>query len=333
MPQSNSDGWVASANDVNAGTGKYGSCCPELDIWEANKISEAYTPHPCTVQGQYRCSGTECGDDSAGQRYNGVCDKDGCDFNSYRMGNTSFYGPSMIVDTSKTITVVTQFITSDGTASGTLSQIKRFYVQNGKVIPNSMSNIAGIDAVNAISDNFCTQQKTAFGDTNSFAAKGGLTAMGQSMDRGQVLVLSIWDDHAVNMLWLDSTYPTTSTKPGAARGTCPTTSGQPTDVESNYPNSSVTYSNIKIGPIGSTFNSGSGTGTGSTTTAGGSKTTTTLKTSTTTSKAAATTTSGGGGGACASHWAQCGGNGWTGATTCCSPYTCQVGNPWYSQCL
>jgi endo-1,4-beta-xylanase len=40
--------------------------------------------------------------------------------------------------------------------------------------------------------------------------------------------------------------------------------------------------------------------------------------------------SGGGG---AAHWGQCGGIGWTGPTTCQSPYTCQVINSYYSQCL
>ncbi|KFZ18423.1 hypothetical protein V501_01225 [Pseudogymnoascus sp. VKM F-4519 (FW-2642)] len=33
------------------------------------------------------------------------------------------------------------------------------------------------------------------------------------------------------------------------------------------------------------------------------------------------------------HYAQCGGNTWTGPTTCASPYTCQVLNPGYYQCL
>ena len=33
------------------------------------------------------------------------------------------------------------------------------------------------------------------------------------------------------------------------------------------------------------------------------------------------------------HWGQCGGSGWTGGTVCVSPYTCQVANQWYSQCL
>lgn len=35
----------------------------------------------------------------------------------------------------------------------------------------------------------------------------------------------------------------------------------------------------------------------------------------------------------AGAWAQCGGSGWTGATSCVSGYTCTVSNQWYSQCL
>lgn len=102
-------GWNGSPNDPNAGTGKYGSCCSEMDIWEANSISTAYTPHPCSVNGQTRCTGTDCG---IGARYSSLCDADGCDFNSYRMGNTSFYGAGKTVDTTKKFTVVTQFITN-----------------------------------------------------------------------------------------------------------------------------------------------------------------------------------------------------------------------------
>merc|ERR1711933_226444 len=64
--------------------------------------------------------------------------------------------------------------------------------------------------------------------------------------------MSLWDDHYANMLWLDSTYPVDSTDPGAARGTCGTDSGVPADVESQHPDSSVIFSDIKFGPIGST---------------------------------------------------------------------------------
>ena len=158
-----------------------------MDIWEANSISAAVTPHPCTTTGQTRCSGDDCTRDT------GLCDADGCDFNSFRMGDQTFLGKGMTVDTSKPFTIVTQFITSTGSASGTLSEIRRFYVQNGKVFANSNSNIPGMSTFNSVSDSFCTAQKTAFNDTNSFSTHGGMTAMGQSFSRGVVLVMSIWD--------------------------------------------------------------------------------------------------------------------------------------------
>lgn len=90
--------------DTKTAMGHYGSCCSEMDIWEANSISEAYTSHPCTVDGQHRCEGTECGDSD---RYGGVCDKDGCDLNPFRTGVTDFFGKGKTVDTSKPFTVVT----------------------------------------------------------------------------------------------------------------------------------------------------------------------------------------------------------------------------------
>lgn len=77
--------------------------------------------------------------------------------------------------------------------------------------------------------------------------------MGDAMKKGMVLVMSIWDDHAVNMLWLDSTYPTDKTSVGGPRGPCPTTSGKPDEVERDYPNSRVAFSNVSIGDIGSTY--------------------------------------------------------------------------------
>ena len=168
------------------------------------------------------------------------------------MGNTTFYGPGKTVNTNAKFTVVTQFITSDGSTTGTLSQIKRFYVQNGKVIPNSVSDISGVSG-NAITSAFCDAQKTAFGDTNYFDQKGGLAGMGAALKKGMVLVMSLWDDHYANMLWLDSTYPTTksASSPGVARGTCATNSGVPATVEAGT--ASVQYSNIKVGPIGSTY--------------------------------------------------------------------------------
>lgn len=274
--QANVDSWEPSSNDVNAGIGGHGSCCAEMDIWEANIVSTAVTPHPCSNSSQTMCEGDACGGTYSTDRYAGTCDPDGCDFNPYRQGNTSFYGAEAAgVDTNKVFTVVTQFLTND---AGDLSEIKRFYVQDGVTIGNANSDMAGVSG-NSITDDFCTAQKAATNTTDSFTAKGGLKAMGDALGSGMVLVMSLWDDvslpythmcssyflhtahvtnssliqHYSNMLWLDSTYPTDSTDLGAARGSCATTSGAPTDVEAKAASSSVIYSNIKFGPIGTTF--------------------------------------------------------------------------------
>ncbi|KAF5389943.1 hypothetical protein D9757_003658 [Collybiopsis confluens] len=242
--------WTPSTNNPNTGTGNTGSCCAEMDLWEANSQAAAYTAHPCTVTEQTACTGTTC---SSPNSTAGVCDQAGCDFNSFRLGDTSFYGPGLTVDTTQPFTVVTQFVSSNNQSSGTLSSIRRLYVQNGKVIQNSETNIPGITATNEIDTNFCAQKVTALGDPTTFSTKGGLAGMGTAMNDGMVLVLSLWDDYAVNMLWLDSDFPTNGKAAGDARGPCPTNSGVPATVEAQSPNAQVVYSNIKFGAIGSTF--------------------------------------------------------------------------------
>ena len=223
-----------------------------MDVWQANQNSAAFTPHPCSVSGPTRCSGSACGDDNDDV---GFCDRDGCDFNSFRMGNTTFFGRSMTVDTTRKLTVVTQFITSDNTTNGDLVAIRRFYIQNGVVIQNALSNIAGVDQTNIITDNFCAQQKVAFGNTDYFSTLGGLKTVGDALDRGMVLALSVQDDPTTNMWWLDADYPSDqpTTDPGVARGTC----GDGTVPYPVFPNptddASVTFSNIRFGDIGSTY--------------------------------------------------------------------------------
>jgi len=249
--------WGPSPDDPNSGHGHYGICCPEMDLWEANSQSQAYTSHPCTTDGYYRCEGTDCGDNESDERYDGVCDKDGCDFASYRHGDKTFWGPgsSFTVDSSQKVQVVTQFITDSGTATGNLVEIRRLYVQNGQVIENSKVNFDGVEAYDSITDQFCTDTKDLFGDLNDHEIKGGLRQMGNAMKNGMVLALSLWDDHAAYMLWLDSTYPVDAAPgtPGAERGPCPTSSGRPEDVEAQQPNAAVKFGNIKYGDIGSTY--------------------------------------------------------------------------------
>ena len=72
---------------------------------------------------------------------------------------------------------------------------------------------------------------------------------------GMVLVMSIWDDYAAEMRWLDAPYPAgaSKSKPGVMRGTCSATSGDPATVEADSPSAKVSFSNIKFGPLGSTY--------------------------------------------------------------------------------
>jgi len=79
-------------------------------------------------------------------------------------------------------------------------------------------------------------------------------------------------------------------------------------------------------------------GGGSSPPASSSKPATTLKTTTTTkattsAQATTTTAPGGGSGCTAAKYAQCGGTGFTGCTTCASGSSCKVTNEYYSQCL
>ncbi|CAK4636788.1 unnamed protein product [Aphanomyces euteiches] len=374
--EANVNSWVPSTTDPNAGTGAYGSCCTEMDIWESNTISQAYTSHPCTVTSQTRCSSaTQCGDDATGNRFDGVCDKDCCDFNPYRYNNHNFYGPgsSFAVDSTKPLTVVTQFITDDNTANGNLVQIKRYYVQNGVAIDSPNINWSGIDPLNYLTDTVCNEAKTLFGDNNQHKAKGGLTALAIALKNGVVLTMSLWTDHAANCLWLDSTYPTnkSATIPGVGRGTCSITSGVPSEVQSQYPSATVKHSNIRIGDLGTTTGGLKPPTTSAPTTAPTTSTSaptttkatpapttstsapTTAPTTTkatpapttstfapTTSKATpAPTTSTAAPTTTASSagsvgaYGQCGGGSYTGPTTCVAGYTCHYYSQWYSQCI
>ena len=92
------------------------------------------------------------------------------------LGATGFFGPgsNYTLDSTKPMTVVTQFITSDGTDAGDLVEMRRFYVQNGKKIANPMASY-GADQ---ITDSMCTTQKQLFGDVNDFAPKGDQSVKG-----------------------------------------------------------------------------------------------------------------------------------------------------------
>lgn len=212
------------------------ACSAEMDIWEANSMATALTPHPCKSSGVFLCKDdAECG--IGANKYNGVCDKDGADFNPYRSGQTDLYGPGKTVDTTKPVTVITQFITSDGTDNGDLVEIKRFYKQGSTII-----------AGGSVTDKLTEQRKTAFGDNNHFAKLGGLKAMGASLKEKMVLVLSVWGDAASNMVWLDSTTaPNGASTNGTVRGACP--AGGSYEKSISDPAAAVSFSDMQVGKI------------------------------------------------------------------------------------
>mmetsp|Transcript_28224 Transcript_28224/g.81049 ORF Transcript_28224/g.81049 Transcript_28224/m.81049 type:complete len:547 (+) Transcript_28224:63-1703(+) len=240
--------------------GKFGYCCAEMDILEANNAAGAYTAHPCKLEEPKVCQGKEeCGDKDAG--YTGVCDKDGCGFSSYRMGDEKFWGPGedFTVDTSKPMTIVTQFITSDNTDAGDLVEIRRLYIQGGKLIKNSKAK-ALKHGGDSLTDSLCNDANKVFNATsNGFDKLGGLKAMGESLGRGMSMSMSIWDDDMGRMLWLDGEKGTIAEDmkdPGIQRGPCAFKYGNDTDMQAAAKETGsiyATFTNVRYGDLDTTY--------------------------------------------------------------------------------
>ncbi|KAG2505749.1 hypothetical protein BBI17_008898 [Phytophthora kernoviae] len=232
----------------------YGSCCTEMDIWESNSMATAYTTHPCSTDGQQRClDAKDCGSTEE-THFTGWCDKNGCDFNPFRMGNKEFYGrgKKFDIDTTRPFTVITQFVTDDNTEKGELVDIRRLYKQGDRVIANPSSTWPSLTKTNSITDAMCNTSKAYFDDHPY--VMGGLAQLGQQMVGGMTLAMSIWVDYGSNMTWLDS-YSTGDdpTVPGALRGNCPNPGGDPESVFAESPDAAVKFKNIRSGDFGSTY--------------------------------------------------------------------------------
>lgn len=312
-----------------------GACSFEFDFTETNKYAMQMTAHTAKYSGVKLCTNdVDCG--VGPNRYSGITDKDGGYINMFQLGNTTLWGPgtSYLINTLLPITVRTQFITSDGTDNGDLIRIDRYYNQNGKIVYGG-----------SLTDSSIAAHKVAFGETNRFAQLGGLKSMGDSLKRGHVFALSIWDDSAANMLWLDSTYPVGSTKSGANRGPCPTTSGVPAQTRAAYPNAYVIYSDIQLKPLSASPSP----------TPAPSPVPTPVPvpvpvptptpsnlwdcqqcvyiTSPPTPSPAPVPTPTPSPSTCSAKYSQCGGIGWSGPKCCVAGTTCTYSNDWYSQCL
>jgi cellulase len=202
-----------------------------MDIWEANSRASHVAPHTCNKPGLYLCEGDEC------SKATGVCDKDGCAWNPYRVNVTDYYGNTnkFKVDTSRPFTVVTQF---PANKKNKLEKIHRLYVQDGKVIESYTVDAPGLPKTDSLTDEFC--QATG---AKKYLELGGTEGMGDALSRGMVLAMSIWWDEGGNMNWLDA----------AEAGPCNLTEGNPANITKVEPNPEVTYSKMRWGEIGSTY--------------------------------------------------------------------------------
>ena len=228
-----------------------GAASIEMDYFEANRESVAFTPHSCKFNGQSLrgvkpcLNDVDCGRGS--NRYKGWCDKDGLDYNPYRLGDTELYGfgSQYKVNTQKPFQVITQFLTKDGTDNSDILMIKRVYQQDGKIVQGGFLTSESGKA-----------NKAKFNEYNHFEELGGFKTMTESFRRGHVLAISLWDDVGSNgpqgpsMAWLDSVYPSNSKEPGALRGRCdPKADRSPATLRRTVPNSQYTISNLQVRAI------------------------------------------------------------------------------------
>jgi hypothetical protein len=108
--------------------------CDELDIWEANSLTNVYTTHPCL---------------------NDQCDPYTAVVSTLTLAGTNIFmvvdRVTMQVDSTQRFTVVTRFVTVDGTDNGNLKEIQRFYIQKDRTIQQPTFN-----GFNGLSDAYCS---------------------------------------------------------------------------------------------------------------------------------------------------------------------------------
>jgi len=201
------------------------------------------------------------------------------------MGNTDFYGKGLTVDTSKKFTVVSQF-TPDKLTMFFLQDGKKIEMpapkwegipqDNGDLTPAFCSNapaafgdrdrfeeVGGFSQLNAALQVPMVLVMSIWDDVSlpflqpqhpkahmCTYSPGPLPPHTKRREKKRKTDIH---KHYSNMLWLDSIYPPEKEgEPGAARGPCSQDSGVPSEVEAEFPNAKVIYSNIRFGPIGST---------------------------------------------------------------------------------
>jgi cellulose 1,4-beta-cellobiosidase len=140
------------------------------------------------------------------------------------------------MDTSKKLTVVTQFISDNGSQNETLKEVKRLYLQNGKVL-ETIATIQNGKLYKAIENDSC--MNGSVGD-DAYMRLGGYTVFTKSLRMGAVLTMSLWTDES--MRWFDEIDGSPCTSPG----------GKDAVIAKNK-NSFVEFSNNQYGDINSMY--------------------------------------------------------------------------------
>merc|ERR1711988_1460209 len=127
---------------------------------------------------------------------------------------------------------------------------------NSKRSHSITSKMARRSKVNIPLKRACADKKKEFGDRDSFTEKGGMKKLSGALERGMVLVMSMWDDIEFDMNWLDSyMHGQDPSKPGVLRGTCDPKDGDAKTLREKYPDSDYTITHVKWGDIGTTHGS------------------------------------------------------------------------------
>ncbi|KAM7210485.1 Exoglucanase 1 [Rhypophila decipiens] len=253
--EANYDGWkqVNESDWSSPYQGESRACCPEMAVWNSNAHSYQISSHLCPQKEYVACKDRSCDyyipysdDEDRLPR----CDRVGCGYNPFQMGNRDFYGKGKILDTSRNFTVVTRF---------EQDRVNQFFLQDGKKIEPPKPKWDELkDTTNGISQDMCTKRADGFGESDFWNKNQGWKGHLELMKTPMVLAVSIDDDDFEWNLFLDSVWPPDQEHekevvPGVWRGDCPWQDNEPNYVYNNVPYSTVVWSNLRFGPIGSTI--------------------------------------------------------------------------------
>ncbi|KAI9166322.1 Exoglucanase 1 [Paramyrothecium foliicola] len=224
--RANYDNWIPSETDPYNGEGHYGACCSEFDVLNSNAHSYLMSSKPCKNPGYEVCDASWCDPEKVLYGEDFACDKYGCEYQPYRLGNKDFYGRGKILDTGKPFTVVTRFEEE---------RVTQFFIQDGKKIEVPSAQAEELPDESGLSKDYCRAKQSLFDEPDRFDQVGGFSKHQEAVRTPMVLTMAITDDHWAHNLWLDSIWtPELEGQPGSERGPCVPENNDPAYISANY---------------------------------------------------------------------------------------------------